>query len=77
MIALINQITQVIQEIHDIKDNKIPGSNKYYRDSELPDTTSSIVQREHNKSPKGDIDEMDAPYDDKTNDNKLLQLKSS
>ena len=53
-VILISQITQVIQEICDIKGNKIPSGNKYHNGSWLLDTTSPTAQREHNKFPKED-----------------------
>ena len=70
--TLITQISQVIQEICDIKGNKILGSNnKYHKLEKPPDTAGPIVQREHNRCPKGDTDETGVPDDDETNDNKL------
>ena len=50
--------------------NKILGSNKYHKCSQLLDTTDPTVQREHNKHLKGDTDETDGSGDVETCDDK-------
>ena len=63
-----------MQEIHDIKENKISSDNKYYNCSKNWKSTDPTAQMEHNKHPKEDTDDMGVHGDEISYDKLCLPL---
>lgn len=68
---MITQITQVIQEIHDIKANKVSRGNKYNSRQNMK-TKDLTIQKEHNRFLKDDTDGRGDSCGDRIDDNKWV-----